>query len=273
MTQLDTPVVINDTKLHDNPTKELIAALAAASEQIGMARKSGHNKYDDYDYANLEDYLKAIREPCSQNGLFAFSRTAGEPEYFERKTKSGNAEIVCRVPVETRVMHAESGGSLGVTVIGEGQDRGDKAIYKAITGARKYSIAMLFGIYTTDDPEVDSHDPPQSTPQSAQASSPPAGPPTPPPTLEERVAAWKGKIIKLEDSAALLSALKKTGDHEDLKKDAPLYGRVLIAFAQETAARREAGRLSDAEAELISQMLGPMLAQYEEANPNHGLQL
>ena len=55
-----------------------------------------------------------------------------------------------------RLSHAESGEWIEIDIIGEGYDRGDKAVYKAITGARKYGLACLFDLVTTDDPETDS---------------------------------------------------------------------------------------------------------------------
>lgn len=40
-------------------------------------------------------------------------------------------------------------------MIGEGMDTGDKAIYKAITGAQKYVLMKTFLIPTGDDPELE----------------------------------------------------------------------------------------------------------------------
>lgn len=137
----------------DKITNELLAALAEAQKEIGDAKKGAVNTFDQYKYATLENYLAAVRGPCLKQGLVLQSRVIGEPSYTTRKVKSGADETVCRLLVETRVLHAASGGWLSAACWGEGQDRSDKAIYKAVTGARKYSIAMLFGIYTTDDPE------------------------------------------------------------------------------------------------------------------------
>jgi hypothetical protein len=51
-----------------------------------------------------------------------------------------------------------SGESIEYIGYGEGQDRADKALYKAITGGKKYLIANIFNVPTTDDPETDSHE-------------------------------------------------------------------------------------------------------------------
>lgn len=136
-----------------NLTKELLASWAEASKAIQNAKKSGVNTFDKYRYANLEDYLAAVKQPLADNGLILYAEMVGEPHFAERTTAKGNQETVCRVLVRTFVVHAESGGKVSADTWGEGQDRMDKAIYKAITGARKYGVAMLFGIYTTDDAE------------------------------------------------------------------------------------------------------------------------
>src|SRR5574340_328981 len=56
-------------------------------------------------------------------------------------------------------------------VIGEGQDRGDKATYKAMTGATKYALLKLFLIPTGDDPEKDEDEQPTPRARSADAAA------------------------------------------------------------------------------------------------------
>ena len=45
------------------------------------------------------------------------------------------------------------GDNVDVQVLGEGMDSGDKAYYKALTGAQKYFYHMTFHSPTGDDPE------------------------------------------------------------------------------------------------------------------------
>ena len=145
-----------DRNLKDS-TPELRKAMLNAQKDIRNAGKAGYNSNQRYRYATLEDFLNAVKEPLLENDLILFSDLVGSPEITYRKTSSGAQQVVARVKVLTTVVHVTK-GHMSVLVTGEGQDAGDKAIYKAITGARKYSIAMLFGIYTTDDPEaVDSY--------------------------------------------------------------------------------------------------------------------
>lgn len=161
-----------------NATDELLEALVEASKEIGNAVKTGHNKYDKYDYGTLEDYLNAARLPLLNHGLLLVSRPVCDPQFSEATTKSDGVQQVARVLVETRVIHAKSKGWIAARCWGEGRDRGDKAIYKALTGGRKYSLAMVLGIYTTDEPENDS--PPAANGERKPLARQQQGPSTPP---------------------------------------------------------------------------------------------
>ena len=132
-------------------------ALAAAQAKIQAAGKSGENTYDHYKYAMLQDYCNAIHEPMTENGL-ALSVSVDEViEMADRTTNQGKTEHVVRVKLRGILSHT-SGETLEFLGFGEGQDRADKGLYKAITGGKKYLIANIFNVPTTDDPETDSHE-------------------------------------------------------------------------------------------------------------------
>lgn len=152
------------------PTK-LYVAMHKARTAMSMVAKGGENKFDKYKYATLADYLDAIQQALDDNGLLVVSHINEINWLQDRETKGGGYEKVCRIMLRTTVIHAESGEQISVTVLGEGQDRGDKAFYKADTGARKYALANLFNLATDDDPETDS---PQHETQQRQAAARPA---------------------------------------------------------------------------------------------------
>jgi hypothetical protein len=134
---------------------KLFTALTKAQAEVKAAGKSGENKFDHYKYAMLQDYWEAVQEPMSKNGLcFPVSVTAIE-RLDDRQTAKGGVERVVQVELTGYLCH-ESGESMEFKCYGEGQDRSDKAIYKAVTGGKKYLIASVFNIPTTDDPETDS---------------------------------------------------------------------------------------------------------------------
>lgn len=142
------------SNLESTPMSGLAKALARAQADFPSVGKSGTNLFDKYRYAMLEDYVTKVQPILAKHGLSVVTSVldvqSGEP----RTTKGGTVEHVARVRIALRLIH-ESGEWIEATSWGEGQDRADKAIYKAITGARKYGLAALLGLATTDDPESD----------------------------------------------------------------------------------------------------------------------
>ena len=83
------------------------------------------------------------------------------PDVVEHSTRThtnqkGNTEYIATVKVKFTFIDGDSGEELSIHSVGEGQDAGDKAVYKAITGAQKYALMKAFMIPTGDDPEQDS---------------------------------------------------------------------------------------------------------------------
>lgn len=134
--------------------KELATALVAMQKDLGMIAKSGENQFDKYTYANLEDYIAGTRVALKEHDFFLASSVENITQLEDRTTQKGGKEHAVQVKVAIRLIH-KSGEWIEATAIGEGQDRADKAVYKAITGARKYGIASLLGLATSDDPEAD----------------------------------------------------------------------------------------------------------------------
>lgn len=133
---------------------KLAPALAKLQAAIKPAQKSGKNKFDNYSYSKLEDFFDQCHAPLA---TFGFSLMTSNPSIStlpDRQTAKGGVEHVAQVVVTATLLH-ESGEWIEVTGHGEGQDRADKAIYKALTGAKKYIVAGLLKIPTTDDPESD----------------------------------------------------------------------------------------------------------------------
>ena len=135
--------------------KELYSALHKAQAQVKPVGKSGYNKYHKYSYATLEDYWKELQRALCENDLAFVCSVVEVIRLDDRKTKEGNMERAVQLILEGTLTH-KSGESMVIRSYGEGQDVGDKAIYKAHTGARKYLIASILGMPTTDDPESDS---------------------------------------------------------------------------------------------------------------------
>ena len=60
------------------------------------------------------------------------------------ETPRSSSDRIARVVMNYRFVDARSGEELTVRVAGEGADPGDKAPYKAMTGALKYALLQSF---------------------------------------------------------------------------------------------------------------------------------
>jgi len=135
-------------------TPKLNEALAKAQAEMKLVGKSGQNTFDKYEYAKLEDYVQIVHPVLHKHGLALVSSVDHIEQLPNRPTSKGGTEYAVRVKL-TMILSHTSGEQITATAYGEGQDRADKAIYKAITGARKYGLAAMFNLATGDDPESD----------------------------------------------------------------------------------------------------------------------
>ena len=68
----------------------------------------------------------------------------------------GKAQRLAALPesdIEPRLADVDTGETITAKVAGQGLDSGDKAPYKAMTGALKYALLQSFLLATGDDPE------------------------------------------------------------------------------------------------------------------------
>ena len=121
-------------------------------KEKGILKKRGNNDYDNYAYFSEAQYKDLFTELFSQVGL---ELKFNELEYglFEGNGKQLNG----RMPkLEFALFDIETGFYELTTITSEGIDKGDKAGYKAFTGALKYYLADTFMVATGDDPEKES---------------------------------------------------------------------------------------------------------------------
>lgn len=136
------------------PRGQIAVAICQVMAAATRVPKNGHNKFHGYKYATEGDLLSVIRPAMAEAGLALLPHQAevGDPDEF------GNV----RVKMEYTLIHAS--GEVWpekLVAYGVGNDRakngndGDKAIYKAVTGANKYLMFKLFQVSTGDDPEAE----------------------------------------------------------------------------------------------------------------------
>ena len=139
------------------PKKSLVAKLAEVMGEIERIPKSGRNAFHTYSYATEADIVSAVRAGMAARGLMLMP-SVEKSEWREVPGKQGPKKIIT-LTVRFTLHDGESGENMEFVVLGEGEDQGDKATYKAMTGAVKYALLKLFLIPTGDDPEADEHHP------------------------------------------------------------------------------------------------------------------
>ena len=127
-------------------------ALRKSLKEMGILPKGGKNDYDHYSYFSEAQYKDLFTGLFSEN-LLELKFDEVEYSTFDGPEKQANG----RMPkIQFTLYDVETGFYESTTITGEGIDKGDKAGYKAYTGALKYYLANTFMVATGDDPEKDS---------------------------------------------------------------------------------------------------------------------
>lgn len=135
-------------------TKNIAAVMSDVQKEINPIKKEGRNTAQNYSYAKFEDYVEEIKTTLAKHDLFIITSQNPPVRLESTTTKTGSVQHRIEVSLVVRIVH-NSGEWIEIDGYGEGADFGDKAVYKAITGARKYALACLLGLATKDDPEND----------------------------------------------------------------------------------------------------------------------
>lgn len=134
-----------------NHEPQAMAALATAVNavmcEVGYVKKGGNVKFGttSYSFAGEKHIIQALRPAMVEHGLMLIPVSAESV-----RSERGCETVRCTY----RLMHT-GGAWLDVQVLGQGADKGDKAIPKALTGALKYALRQTFTIETGDDPDRD----------------------------------------------------------------------------------------------------------------------
>jgi hypothetical protein len=146
------------TGAHLQPAKNLAEAFARIYADGGRyVQKTGQmagfgNNRNGYSYARETDFIAALRPLLELHGV-----TIRPVEYQvltnEAFTRGSGGSAYRVVVLATFEFLHSSGDKATAQAIGEGQDNGDKAFYKAMTGAMKYVLRQSFCTETGDDPD------------------------------------------------------------------------------------------------------------------------
>ncbi len=139
------------TESQTTPAQLLVDKVLGAAAESGYVQKAGKHG-QGYMYADDESITTKFRDAMLSQGVLVF------PEEIEVKHiqvfEDPNAKTPnVLVTIGGHFVVTDGGASLKVSSLGQGLDRGDKAIYKAMTGFKKYAYRHLVMMATGDDPE------------------------------------------------------------------------------------------------------------------------
>lgn len=162
------------TTTKDTTSSENKAAIAIhrIMSRIGYVRKTG--RHPKFTYASESDMIQAVRNEMVAEGL-VLSIVNVQPFAQDIITTGKTPLLRVAAVYRGQFIHAASGHVLPATAIGEGTDYGgDKAGYKANTGAEKYILRQTFLLEVGDapSPETTNCDPEQNRYSPAPAKKP-----------------------------------------------------------------------------------------------------
>ena len=148
-------------------------------EAIDHIEKKGHNKAQGYFYIRSADVTHAIRKQLAELKVYAeinFEFIGDSYTIARAKDKDAPFSAV-NVRCSIIFRDLESDEILSASGLGSGADGGDKAAYKAQTGALKYALKNAFLVPDEADPEadesVDENSIPETRGQHGYAEEPP----------------------------------------------------------------------------------------------------
>jgi hypothetical protein len=147
--------IANDPFSEQNPQEfNLREKFAEVRRRLGYVQKRGHNERHNYNYVTAADLAGSVGDILAELGVIVIPQL----QSISTEPPRGSSERIARIVMNYRFVDARSGEELSVRVAGEGADAGDKAPYKAMTGALKYALLQSFLLATGDDPEDERSD-------------------------------------------------------------------------------------------------------------------
>jgi hypothetical protein len=125
--------------------RSLIRKLAEVMAEVERIPKSGRNEFHKYDYATEADIVAAVRKLLAERHVMIL------PGLHEAHREG----TLTTALMTFTLCDGESGEERTFQWAGTGDDKGDKGLYKAITGGLKYFLLKTFLMPTGDDPEGD----------------------------------------------------------------------------------------------------------------------
>jgi hypothetical protein len=133
----------------------LIAKLAEVMGEIDHVEKKGTNSAQNYKYVKAADLANIVRQKLAARKVIMLSDVV-DVRTYELTTAKGTVMAGIDLKVKYTFYDGDSEAQVSFHGYGSGLDTGDKAAYKAHTGALKYALRNAFLVPDEKgDPEAD----------------------------------------------------------------------------------------------------------------------
>jgi ERF superfamily len=149
--------------------KKFLEKLIEIYEEVDHIEKRGENEKQHYRYVKAADVAHPIRKALMTRRIYAQTSFTHLRSY-EIPLKAGGTHQAIDLGCTVTFIDAESDERIHVTVYGSGCDGGDKAVYKAMTGALKYALRTAFLLPDESDPENEEHEDPPPVANAAKSN-------------------------------------------------------------------------------------------------------
>ena len=141
--------------MSETPKLTLKQKLVAVYEKVDHIDKRGTNSVQNYKYVKASDLAHAIRNALQELGVYAEINFTIERTYLIARAEGKQPMQAVDVRAVVIFHDVDSEATLTTSGLGSGADMGDKAIFKAQTGALKYALRNGFLVPDDADPEGD----------------------------------------------------------------------------------------------------------------------
>jgi hypothetical protein len=136
---------------------KLFAKIAKVMAVVRTLPKDGKNKFDNYDYITGDSAFERVGGAMATAGIVALPSIL-EVTTTESPSQAGKTILRTVIHGQITLADGETGETWTSDWYGEGADRGDKSINKAMTAMMKYYLLRLFMVGSGDDADAESHD-------------------------------------------------------------------------------------------------------------------
>ena len=202
-----------------DPKVALLAKLSKIMEATGYLQKDKKNKFDGYMYLSEQKIKEHFSDLLVEHKVMFLPKETRVVRSEATTTNTGKPSRLTEVESFYAFVDVETGYEINGMISGQGEDRSDKGIYKAMTGALKYVFINTFLVPAGDDPENDDDQKPEKPVQKpVEKPVPPAPREVAPESRNNKAPVinrtkFTGRQKQLADAMDLFTTNQELGDY------------------------------------------------------------